>query len=207
MLCKHCHIAMCNECCLSCCRGVLLQSNFYSFIVKGKFDGARQSQHGSSHCLSWICKESFDKRHKCIEEVFTSAEAELVRDLNNCWIKDASMSACTWCFALSFQSQVRRALLGIYALLLVFTSRLELWLIAILRLSFNACLCKMWQSSWDWRCASWGGDSCLVKLGACISCAGCSSDSMLALSTSCGYEWRVNVLLLQIFDARYSSVC
>ena len=47
----------------------------------------------------------------------------------------------------------------------------------------------------------------LVKLGACISCAGCSSDSMLALSTSCGYEWRVNVLLLQIFDARYSSVC
>ena len=79
MLCKHCHIAMCNECCLSCCRGVLLQCNFYSFIVKGKFDGARQSQHGSSHCLSWICKGSFDKRHKCIEEVLTSAEAELVR--------------------------------------------------------------------------------------------------------------------------------
>ena len=44
-----------------------------------KLDGARQSQHGSSHCLSWICKGSFDKRHKCIEEVLTSAEAELVR--------------------------------------------------------------------------------------------------------------------------------
>ena len=40
----------------------------------------------------------------------------------------------------------------------------------------------------------------LVKLATSISFADCSSDSMLALSTSCCYEWRVNVLLLQVFD-------